>query len=145
VAVGLDLAPGTPSAPAASAVERSPLTSKSQHIEEVLQRSAPALHPGYALARPVRAELALDRGDLGGLPFAFHEQHAAGLDRRGSLRSGAPANGLGTGAAAGSVTSLTAKAGNVSIDFTNMAALAHNVTVASSSGTVVGATPTFHL
>ncbi len=40
-------------------------------------------------------------------------------------------------------TSLTAKAGKVSIDFTNMASLGHNVTVASSSGAVVGATPTF--
>jgi plastocyanin len=40
-------------------------------------------------------------------------------------------------------TSLTAKAGNVSIDFTNMATLEHNMTVASSSGAVVGATPTF--
>jgi len=40
-------------------------------------------------------------------------------------------------------TSLTAKAGNVSIDFTNMASLSHNVTVESSSGTVVGAIPTF--
>ncbi len=40
-------------------------------------------------------------------------------------------------------TSLTAKAGNVSIDFTNMASLSHNLTVASSSGAVVGATPTF--
>ena len=42
-----------------------------------------------------------------------------------------------------STTSLSAKAGKVSIDFTNMAPLSHNVTVASSSGTVVGATPTF--
>jgi plastocyanin len=40
-------------------------------------------------------------------------------------------------------TSLTAKAGKVSIDFTNMASLAHNVTIESSSGTNVGATPTF--
>ena len=40
-------------------------------------------------------------------------------------------------------TALTAKAGKVSIDFTNMAPLGHNVTVASASGTVVGATPTF--
>ena len=38
---------------------------------------------------------------------------------------------------------LSAKAGNVSIDFTNMAPLAHNVTVESSSGKVLGATPTF--
>jgi plastocyanin len=40
-------------------------------------------------------------------------------------------------------TSLTAKAGAVTIDFTNMSSLAHNVTVASSSGATVGATPTF--
>jgi plastocyanin len=40
-------------------------------------------------------------------------------------------------------TSLSAKAGKVSIDFTNAAPLSHNVTVATSSGTVVGATPTF--
>jgi len=41
-------------------------------------------------------------------------------------------------------TSLTAtKAGAVSIAFTNMASLGHNVTVASSSGAVLGATPTF--
>ncbi len=40
-------------------------------------------------------------------------------------------------------TSLTAKAGTVTIAFANMAPLAHNVTVASSSGSVVGATPTF--
>jgi uncharacterized cupredoxin-like copper-binding protein len=41
-------------------------------------------------------------------------------------------------------TSLTAKAGKVSIAFTNIAPLGHNMTVASSSGAVVGATPTFH-
>jgi len=40
-------------------------------------------------------------------------------------------------------TSLTAKAGAVSVAFTNMSSLAHNVTVASSSGAVLGATPTF--
>jgi plastocyanin len=40
-------------------------------------------------------------------------------------------------------TSLTAKAGNVSIDFSNMSPLEHNVTVESSSHAVVGATPTF--
>jgi plastocyanin len=40
-------------------------------------------------------------------------------------------------------TSLTAKAGKVSIDFTNMATLKHNLTIASSSGAVVGAAPTF--
>jgi plastocyanin len=40
-------------------------------------------------------------------------------------------------------TSLTAKAGNVTIDFKNMAPLGHNVTVESSTGSTVGATPTF--
>jgi plastocyanin len=40
-------------------------------------------------------------------------------------------------------TSLSAKAGKVSIAFTNMAMEGHNVTVASSSGKVEGATPTF--
>lgn len=40
-------------------------------------------------------------------------------------------------------TSLTANAGKVSIAFTNMSPLEHNFTVASSSGTVLGATPTF--
>jgi uncharacterized cupredoxin-like copper-binding protein len=39
--------------------------------------------------------------------------------------------------------SLTAKAGSVTIDFTNTAPLAHDVTVASTSGAVVGATPVF--
>jgi plastocyanin len=40
-------------------------------------------------------------------------------------------------------TSLTAKAGKVSIDFTNKSPLGHNVTVESSSGKVLGATETF--
>jgi plastocyanin len=40
-------------------------------------------------------------------------------------------------------TSLEAKAGKVSISFTNMSPEGHNMTIASSSGTVVGATPTF--
>jgi uncharacterized cupredoxin-like copper-binding protein len=40
-------------------------------------------------------------------------------------------------------TSLSAKAGKVTINFSNQASLEHNVTVASSSGAIVGATPTF--
>jgi plastocyanin len=40
-------------------------------------------------------------------------------------------------------TSLTAKAGKVAIAFTNKASLGHNVTVASSSGAVLGALETF--
>lgn len=39
-------------------------------------------------------------------------------------------------------SSLTAKAGKVSIDFENMSPVGHNVTVESSGGSVVGATPT---
>lgn len=40
-------------------------------------------------------------------------------------------------------TSLTANAGKVSIAFTNMSPLEHNMTIESSSGKVLGATPTF--
>ncbi len=40
-------------------------------------------------------------------------------------------------------TSLTAKAGAVSIDFANASPVGHNVTIESSSKAVVGATPTF--
>lgn len=40
-------------------------------------------------------------------------------------------------------TSLTVKAGKISIAFTNMSPLGHNMTVASSSGSVISATPTF--
>jgi plastocyanin len=39
-------------------------------------------------------------------------------------------------------TALTAKAGKVSIDFTNMSSIGHNLTVEGSAGDV-GATPTF--
>jgi plastocyanin len=39
--------------------------------------------------------------------------------------------------------SLTASAGKVTVDFTNDAPLTHNVTIESSAGKVVGATPTF--
>lgn len=39
--------------------------------------------------------------------------------------------------------SLTAKAGKVTIEMTNMAPLAHNVSVESSGGKVLGSTPTF--
>ena len=40
-------------------------------------------------------------------------------------------------------TALTAKAGKVSIAFTNMSSLGHNLTVESSAGVVKGSTPTF--
>ncbi len=40
-------------------------------------------------------------------------------------------------------TSLTAKAGSVAIAFANMSPVGHNTTIESSSGAIVGATPTF--
>jgi uncharacterized cupredoxin-like copper-binding protein len=40
-------------------------------------------------------------------------------------------------------SSVTAKAGNVRIDLTNMSELMHNVTIESASGKKLGATPTF--
>jgi uncharacterized cupredoxin-like copper-binding protein len=40
-------------------------------------------------------------------------------------------------------SSLMAKAGKVSIDFTNMSPLAHNMTIESSAHKILGATPTF--
>jgi plastocyanin len=39
--------------------------------------------------------------------------------------------------------SLSAKAGKVSVDFTNSSSLPHNVTIEASGGEQVGATPTF--
>lgn len=39
--------------------------------------------------------------------------------------------------------SLSAKAGKVAVDFTNSSSLPHNVTIESSGGEQVGATPTF--
>lgn len=42
-----------------------------------------------------------------------------------------------------STKSLSAKAGKDYIDFTNTSPVGHNVTVESSSGSIVGATPTF--
>jgi plastocyanin len=41
-------------------------------------------------------------------------------------------------------TSLSAKAGKVSIDFTNSSPIPHDVTVESSSGSRLGGTPTFN-
>jgi plastocyanin len=63
----------------------------------------------------------------------------------------APASGSQTLAAAANPegllkftpASLTAKAGKVTIDFTNSASVEHNLTVESPSKSTVGATPTF--
>jgi plastocyanin len=48
-----------------------------------------------------------------------------------------------SGALKFTASSLSAKAGKVTIAFTNSASFAHNVTVATAGGAVVGATPTF--
>ena len=40
-------------------------------------------------------------------------------------------------------STLTAKAGKATVDFTNSSSLAHNMTIVDSSGKQVGATPTF--
>jgi plastocyanin len=64
----------------------------------------------------------------------------------------APASGSGSaltlaadpgGALKYNKKTLSAKAGKVSIDFTNNSPVGHNVTIATSGGSVVGATPTF--
>lgn len=48
-----------------------------------------------------------------------------------------------SGALSYNTTTLTAKPGKATIVFTNMAPLPHNVTVQSSTGSTLGATPTF--
>ena len=40
-------------------------------------------------------------------------------------------------------TTLSAKAGTVTIDYTNMSPLAHNLTIEATGGKILGATPTF--
>jgi plastocyanin len=76
--------------------------------------------------------------------------------------AGAPTGGVSGSASAGSggghtldlaanqegvlgfnTSSASAAAGKLKIDFTNNSPLAHNVTIASASGAVLGATPTF--
>jgi plastocyanin len=74
-----------------------------------------------------------------------------------STSTGSSSSGSGSGGGSSSVsleanpegqlsyntTSLSAKAGNVTIDFKNASPVGHNVTIESSSGQKVGATPTF--
>jgi plastocyanin len=84
-------------------------------------------------------------------PAATSSAPAATTSSSASTATPAPASsGSGLSLAANAegqlkfdTTSLTAKAGKVSLAFTNAASLEHNVTVASSSGAVIGATPTF--
>jgi plastocyanin len=62
--------------------------------------------------------------------------------------SGAGSSQLSLAAASGGElrydkTSLSAKAGNVSIDFTNSSPVPHDVTIANAAGKILGATPTF--
>jgi len=66
-----------------------------------------------------------------------------------STSTSAPASGAlslaanAEGQLAYNTKSLTANAGKVSIDFTNSSPLTHNVTIESSAGKILGATPTF--
>jgi plastocyanin len=68
-----------------------------------------------------------------------------------SASASAPAGGAAlalaadpSGALKYTTTSLTAKAGKVTIQFTNSSPLAHNITIqAGTSGATIGATPTF--
>jgi plastocyanin len=60
-----------------------------------------------------------------------------------SSASGLSLEANGEGQLAYTTKSLSAKAGKVSIAFTNNASLAHNVTIESSSGQVLGGTPSF--
>ncbi|MCW3033414.1 MAG: hypothetical protein QOK19_2499 [Solirubrobacteraceae bacterium] len=62
--------------------------------------------------------------------------------------STAPASKISLAAASGgqleyTTKSLSAKAGKVTIDFSNPSPVGHNVTIETSSGQTVGATPTF--
>jgi len=56
-----------------------------------------------------------------------------------TLKVSAPASGM----LMFNTTSLHASAGKVTIDFTNGASFGHNLTLADSSGKVIGSTPTF--
>jgi plastocyanin len=79
------------------------------------------------------------------------ESSPASTSTAASAPSAAPASGSSNlsleanpqGQLKYNTTSLTAKAGKVSIDFTNMAPEEHNMTIESSSHAIVGNTPTF--
>lgn len=60
-----------------------------------------------------------------------------------SFASGLSLEANSEGQLAYNTKSLSAKAGKVSIAFTNNASLEHNVTIESSSGQVLGGTPSF--
>jgi plastocyanin len=98
--------------------------------------------------------LALGTFALGGCGSSSSPSSSASTPSRTSTQSTAPSSTPAAGGALSltanpegqlkyNTTTLTAKAGAVSIDFTNMSPLSHNVTVESSSGSLVGATPTF--
>jgi plastocyanin len=61
----------------------------------------------------------------------------------GSSKGGLTESADPSGALKFTKSALSAKAGRVSIQFTNMAPENHNMTIATSSGKVVGSTPTF--
>jgi uncharacterized cupredoxin-like copper-binding protein len=111
----------------------------------VSSKAATAAKPG--LIGTVAALAALAAAGCGGsskststgAPASTASSTAAPAPAKGGLQIAANTEGL----LRFDKTSLTAKAGKVSIEYTNNAALEHNFTVASSSGAVLGATPTF--
>jgi plastocyanin len=72
--------------------------------------------------------------------------HATGTDATSPRASGQALQlaANSSGKLSYSTTSLTANTGKFTIDFTNYSPLPHNVTIAMSTGKVLGATPTFH-
>jgi plastocyanin len=84
-------------------------------------------------------------------PAASSSSAAAPAPTSTSTTSSAPSGGASTQTLAANPEgvlkfdkpSLTAKAGSVSITFTNNSSVPHNVTVASTSGATIGATETF--
>jgi len=78
-------------------------------------------------------------------PTTSSPQSASGAESQPSNGSGGALSlsANSEGQLAYNTKSLSAKAGKVSIDFANSSPIAHNVTVESSSGSVVGSTPTF--
>ena len=67
---------------------------------------------------------------------------SSATESSGSASSALSVEANPEGALSYNTTALSAKAGKVTIDFKNMSEVGHNVTVESSAGSTVGATPT---
>lgn len=90
---------------------------------------APSTGASGGTASGVAPSTAASGGSASGAPAHAATKLAQAADPSGQLRF--------------AKTSLTAKAGKVSIEFTNRSPLPHNLTIASGN-TVLGATPTFN-